>query len=242
MAPTPLTLAPWTASTPRGRLAGCSAAASLRATASTGFRAPSLPQLGFNTIVFAGSVESGLSVSGHLEDGAAWEYFGRGRRDLQHETARSVTAGIVLTPHPDVTLSADAFWIDLEDRITLTAYGTDCAGVDADGCARLSWERQLPPTISDIKFYDNVVDTRTTGLDAVARYDTTLMRGDLSLTGALHFNETEITDGRESIGSATQSYIEEGNPRLRHRVAADWTGAAVDLHLALNYFGKTASQ
>ena len=53
---------------------------SLRSTASTGFRAPSLPQLGFNTIVFSGSPESGFSVSEHLEDGAAREYFGRGAR------------------------------------------------------------------------------------------------------------------------------------------------------------------
>ena len=219
-----------------------SPAASLRATASTGFRAPSLPQLGFNTIVFSGSPETGLSVSGHLEDGAARKYFGQGRENLQHETSRSLTAGIVLTPHPDVTLSADAFWIGLEDRITLTSYTTDCAAADAGGCSRLSRERQLPPTISDIKFYDNVVDTQTTGLDVVARYDTSLLEGELTLTGALHFNETEITDGRESIGSATQSYIEQGNPRQRHRVAADWSGNPLDLHLGLNYFGKTASQ
>ena len=219
-----------------------SSAASLRATASTGFRAPSLPQLGFNTIVFSGNPESGLSVSGHLEDGAAKQYFGRGRENLQHETSRSLIAGIVLTPHPDVTLSADAFWIDLDDRITLTGYTTDCAGVDADGCARLSQERRLPPTISDIKFYDNVVDTRTTGLDVVARYDRALLIGELTLTGALHFNETEITAGREAISSGTQSYIEEGNPKQRHRVAADWIGEALGLHLGLNYYGKTASQ
>ena len=219
-----------------------SPAVSLRSTASTGFRAPSLPQLGFNTIVFSGSPESGLSVSGHLEDGAAREYFGRGRENLQHETSRSLIAGIVLTPHPGVTLSADAFWIGLEDRITLTGYATDCAGADADGCARLARERRLPPTISDIKYYDNVVDTRTTGLDVVARYDTSMRNGDLTLSGALHFNETEITDGRESVGSATQSYIEKGNPRQRHRVAADWSGDALDLHLGLNYHGETASQ
>ena len=219
-----------------------SAGASLRATASTGFRAPSLPQLGFNTIVFSGSPETGLSVSGHLEDGAANKYFGQGSENLQHETSRSLTAGIVLTPHPDVTLSADAFWIDLDDRITLTSYTTDCAGADANGCARLSQERRLPPTISDIKFYDNVVDTRTTGVDVVARYDRVLLTGELTLTGALHFNETEITAGREAISSGTQSYIEEGNPKQRHRVAADWMGDPFDLHLGLNYYGKTASQ
>ena len=218
-----------------------SSAASLRATASTGFRAPNLPELGFNTIIFSGGGEGGLSVTAVLEDGAANQFFGRGPADLQHETSSSLIGGIVLTPHPDVTISADAFWIGLEDRITSTVYVPDCGGTDAAGCAALLAERQLP-RITNIQYRDNLVDTRTTGLDVVARYDSALLTGDLTLTGALHFNETEITAGRESIGSATQSYIEEGNPKQRHRVAADWIGDALDLHLGLNYYGETASQ
>ena len=60
-----------------------SSAASLRATASTGFRAPSLPELGFNTIIFSGggNPEGGLSVTAaNLEDGAANQFFGLGAR------------------------------------------------------------------------------------------------------------------------------------------------------------------
>ena len=219
-----------------------SPAASLRATASTGFRAPSLPELGFNTIVFSGGSE-GLSVTTHLEDGAANQFFGLGPANLQHETSRSLIAGIVLTPHPNVTISADAFWIGLEDRITLVVYDQlQCDGVDAVGCASLIEDRQLPPKITKIQYYDNSVDTRTTGLDVVARYDRALLTGELMLTGALHFNETEITAGRETINSATQSFIEEGKPRQRHRIAADWTGDALDLHFGLNYYGKTSPQ
>ena len=218
-----------------------SSAVSLRATASTGFRAPSLPELGFNTIIFSGSGAEGLSVTAVLEDGAANQFFGLGAENLQHETSRSLIAGIVLDPHPDITISADVFWIDLDDRITITVYEPDCGGVNAGGCASLLAERQLP-RITKIQYYDNLVDTRTTGLDLVARYDRALLNGELALTGALHFNETEIIAGRESIGSATQSYIEAGNPQQRHRVAADWMGDALDLHLGLNYYGQTASQ
>lgn len=218
-----------------------SSAVSLRATASTGFRAPNLPELGFNTIIFSGGGSEGLSVTAVLEDGAVNQFFGRGPADLQHETSSSLIGGIVLTPHPDVTISADAFWISLEDRITSTVYEPECDGADAAGCTALLAERQLP-RITNIQYRDNLVDTRTTGLDVVARYDSALLTGDLTLTGALHFNETEITAGRELIGSATQSYIEEGNPKQRHRVAADWMGDALDLHLGLNYYGETASQ
>ena len=219
-----------------------SSAASLRATASTGFRAPSLPELGFNTITFGGgNPEGGLSVTANLEDGAANRYFGLGPEDLQHETSRSLIAGIVLTPHPDVTLSADAFWIEIDDRITRRSVAVTCDGGQAAACQQLSAERGLP-RISNVGFYDNAVDTRTTGLDVVARYDRTLLNGELALTGALHFNETEIIAGRDNIGGHTQSYIEDGTPQQRHRAAADWMGNALDLHLGLNYYGKTASQ
>ena len=218
-----------------------SSAASLRATASTGFRAPSLPELGFNTITFGGgNPEKGLSVTANLEDGAANRYFGLGPATLQHETSRSLIAGIVLTPHPDVTLSADAFWIEIDDRITRRSVDVTCDGDQAAACRQLSEERELPE-ITNLGFYDNAVDTRTTGLDVVARYDRALLTGELTLTGALHFNETEIVAGRENIGDHTQSYIEEGNPKQRHRVAADWMGDALDLHLGLNYYGKTES-
>ena len=217
-----------------------SSAASLRATASTGFRAPSLPELGFNTITFGGgNPEGGLSVTANLEDGAANRYFGLGPATLQHETSRSLIAGIVLTPHPDVTLSADAFWIEIDDRITRRSVEVTCDGGQAAACQQLSAERGLP-RISHVGFHDNAVDTRTTGLDVVARYDRALLTGELALTGALHFNETEIIAGRDNIGGHTQSYIEAGNPKQRHRAAADWTGDALDLHLGLNYFGKTA--
>ena len=217
-----------------------SPAASLRATASTGFRAPSLPELGFNTITFGGgNPEEGLSVTANLEDGAANRYFGLGPANLQHETSRSLIAGIVLHPHPDVTISADAFWVEIDDRLTRRSVQVTCDGDQAAACQQLSEERELP-RISNVGFYDNAVDTRTTGLDVVARHDGNFLGGGLTLTGALHFNETEIIAGRENIGGHTQSYIEKGNPQQRHRVAADWTDDTFDLHMGLNYYGKAA--
>ena len=195
--------------------------ASLRATASTGFRAPSLPELGFNTIVFEGTAQGGLTVTASLEDGAADRFFGLGSQNLQHETSRSLSAGMVLTPGSEVSISADVFWIEVSDRIVATSYTPDCNGDDAVGCGMLIAERQLP-RITKIQFYDNVVDTRSTGLDVVTTHDRDFLSGELILIGALHFNETEITAGHDNIASHSQSYIEEGNPRQRHLLAADW--------------------
>ena len=102
-------------------------------------------------------------------------------------------------------------------------------------------ERQLP-RITDIQFYDNVVDTRTPGLDGVATHDRDSLSGELTLTGALHFNETEITAGRDNFAPYRQSYIEEGNPRQRRRLAAGAADETFDLPLGVNYFGKAVRQ
>ena len=220
---------------------------SLRATASTGFRAPSLPQLGFNTIIFGGGgAEGGLSVTAHLEDGAAHNFFGVGSETLRHEESRSVSAGLVWAPRTNLSLTADAYHIDLKDRVTLVKYGVnqglDCAGTDEEACRKLIRERQLP-RISDVQFFDNAVDTRTTGLDVVANLSRDFMGGDLLLTGALHFNRTEVTAGQDRIGNATRSFIERGNPRQQHRIHANWSdGGSFEFNVGVNYFGKSAPQ
>ncbi len=222
-------------------------AISLRATASTGFRAPSLPQLGFNSIIFGGGgTEGGLSVTAHLEDGAAHNFFGIGSETLKHEESNNVSAGLAWTPGADFSLTADLYRVDLKDRITLVTYGVnqglDCAGADHEACQRLTRERELP-RISKIQYFDNAVDTRTTGFDVVASHSSELMGGDLILTGALHYNRTEITAGRDRIGNATRSFIERGNPRQQHRIHASWRdGGPFELNFGVNYFGKAAPQ
>ncbi|MYE18331.1 MAG: TonB-dependent receptor [Rhodospirillales bacterium] len=215
---------------------------SLRATASTGFRAPSLPQLGFNTIVFSGDSAGGLSVTSHLEDGAAFEFFGEGSPDLQHETSRNLSFGAVWTPSPDLSISADIYRIDIRDRITLVKHDPDCAAADAAACGRLAAERGIQH-ITNIQFFANAVDTTTSGLDIVASRDWPFMEGQFTLSGTLHFNETDIDKEIETISSSTKSYIEEGTPRQRHRISGSWTDDdMLELNLGVNYFGKASPQ
>ncbi len=218
---------------------------SLRATASTGFRAPSLPQLGFNTIVFGGgsAADGGLSVTAHLEDGAAHNFFGFGPETLGHEESRNVSAGVAWDPGiGGLSLSADVYLIEVKDRITLLQRTPDCSGALRDQCTKLVTERQLP-RITKIQFFDNALDTRTTGLDVVAEHRRAFASGDLTLTGALHFNRTRITAANDGVGEPTRSFVERGNPRQRHRIHASWTdGEKYDLDIGVNYFGKSAPQ
>ena len=219
-------------------------AVTVRGTASTGFRAPSLPQLGYNTVSFIGGGEGKLSVTANLDDGTARRVFGVGPSTLQHETSRNISAGFTWSVSPELSFSADAYRIQLDDRITnvgASVEDTNCFPRHMNEvCENFANERRLPP-ISNISYFDNAVDTKTEGFDFVVSYDTAMLNGDLSLIGSLHFNRTKITSGSSRISGHVRSYIEEGNPREKYRLAAFWTdGDAFDLSLTLNYFGKAA--
>ena len=68
--------------------------AALRAAVSTGFRAPGLPQRGFNTLGFVGS-SGGLQSNGFLPEGDPIACADFGACSLSHETSRSRTGGLV---------------------------------------------------------------------------------------------------------------------------------------------------
>lgn len=219
--------------------------ASLRAVASTGFRAPSLPQRGFNSIGFqGGNAEGGLSVTANLEEGAAHEFLDVGPARLGHESSRNFSAGLVWSPGASLSMSADVYHIEVSDRIVLLSQGcgSDPGQIPEGKCAALATSRGLP-RLTNVQYFDNAADTRTTGLDVVARHEQGFAGGRLALTGALHFNRTEITASSANLQSHARSYIESGNPRQQHRMSAKWTsGGSLDLHFGLNYYGKAAPQ
>ena len=213
---------------------------SLRAAASTGFRAPSLPQRGFNSIGFQGTKDGRIGVTANLEEGAARQNVKLGPGKLDHESSRNLSAGFVWTPSPTFSLSADAYRIDVDDRIVvLTA---DCGAreneIPVTTCVELADKRDLP-NLTTVQFFDNAADTRTVGLDIVARHEQDFGAGTLALSAALHFNRTGILQASAILPGDARSFIEYGNPRQQHRLAASWDdGTQFDAHVGLNYFGK----
>lgn len=215
---------------------------SLRAAASTGFRAPSLPQRGFNSITFGSGDAALLSVTANLEEGAARQYFSVGPTKLDHESSRNVSAGVVWSPTPSFSLSADVYRIEVDDRIVVLRADCGKGEISVTECEKLVKDRNLPD-LTTVQYFDNAADTRTAGLDVVARHEQAFAGGTLALSGALHFNRTKITRSSDHLTPYARSFIEEGNPRQQHRVAANWNdGEQLDVHVGLNYYGKAAPQ
>ena len=209
----------------------------LRGALSTGFRAPSLSQRRFNSILFVGS-ETGLSTVFAVNEGhSVARAFGVD--SLDHEISENLSAGLVLSLD-DATLSIDAYQTNIEDRV-VRSRGIDCAGITACDAAR----------VGTAAFFFNGVDTETQGADFSVRWGTPVAGGHLLLSANANVNKTEIVAGKvppgapgdlsfsDYYGGWTAEVLEHGQPRRQANVTADWEHAIYGGLLRLNHFGAT---
>ena len=158
-------------STLTGKLAGLYRATDrirLRATASTGFRAPTPGQANLWALQTAGDgnelVETGQLPPTHPISSAL------GGKELTEETARSLSLGTVMDLSSELTLTLDYFDITLEDRISITgniAISQEIQDI-MDEANLLGGVMNL----QEVKFFSNDFDTRTRGIDMLLAYDT----------------------------------------------------------------------
>src|SRR5207244_965032 len=104
----------------------------LRSAISTGFRAPSLNQSYYSSVVtnFKADPVTGNPVP--FEIGIfpvnSREARALGARPLRPESSRNFSAGFAVTPVDNLTFTSDVYYIAIDDRITITGFlgdGTD---------------------------------------------------------------------------------------------------------------------
>jgi iron complex outermembrane recepter protein len=154
-----------------------------RATASTGFRAPSLQQQFFSTV----TSQSSGGVLVNIGTFAVSDPVARalGSQPLRPEKSRNLSGGIVLTPGAGFTLSVDAFHIDIDDRIALseTLSGTAVTAIlRAAGITNASQAR----------FFTNALDTTTKGYEITANWQHRFESGKLALTAGYARFDTDV--------------------------------------------------
>lgn len=215
----------------------------LRATASSGFRAPSLAQQGYqavtSTIINGEFVERGTFPTTSPAAQAL------GAAPLKAESSTSYSVGLVLQPLDRLYLTVDAYQIDIDDRITLsTNITTNAAATTLLGSLGL-------PQVTAFSYFTNGLDTRTRGVDAVASYTVPFSASSLELTAAYSYNETEVQKvsgspavfqglgitqsliGRDEIGR-----IEDTYPRDKSIVSGTWRSDRWELGLAATRYGS----
>lgn len=159
----------------------------LRASVSTGFRAPSLVQIYYNSVYT--NVVSGVPIDQFIASNNSNVTRALGIPSLKEETSLNAAAGFTLKLGKSFTATVDGYYIDVKDRIVLT--GTFDATDDA-------LPQSVRTALSNLKvgaaqFFTNAVDTRTTGVDIVLSYSRYFGEHRLRASLAANYNNMEIT-------------------------------------------------
>ncbi|UXI67860.1 TonB-dependent receptor plug domain-containing protein [Tahibacter amnicola] len=226
---------------------------SIRGTASTGFRAPSVQQQYFS------QVSTNLNSAGVLTDTITARqgsglYNAFGLKPLQEEESKNYSVGFIFKPTNEFSLTLDFYKIRIDDRIVFSgaigpeANSTSCT--DATVCPIAVLLR--PFNVGQATFFTNAIDTDTKGVDIVTEYNTELANGaKVGVSTAFNFNQTEVlrVNSPSSLfpasvifGQEQITLIEEGQPRQRATIGGNYGIGAWRADLAFNYYGSVAGE
>lgn len=221
----------------------------LRASASTGFRAPTLHQIYTQKAQYSFVPGQGIQVGG-LVSNVSREANLLNVPQLDAEKSTNITVGLGSRPNENLNFTVDYYNIAVKDRIVLsTEIGATAAGnttLDAILTAN---------NLSDLSFFVNALNTRTSGIDVVANYKNISMgRGSLSFNLAGNYTIENKRDGNVKnpsiVESAGQSVVNEtqealffsSRPKTKWILGADYNLGKFIFSLNNTYFGKTTFQ
>ncbi|MCS6969100.1 MAG: TonB-dependent receptor [Cytophagales bacterium] len=194
----------------------------LRSTVSTGFRAPSLPQIYFNSTVTnfinAQPVEVLIARNNSPVTRAL------GIPPLKQETSLNGSLGLTITPLDNLTLTIDGYYAKIDNRVVLTGQFSD---QDPDIGQEL---RRL--RVGKAQFFTNAIATTTQGLDIVVVHNASIGKGKLTSTLAANFNRLTIDQVKTSprLAGKEDIYFD-----LRERYFAIAAAPQSKINLTLDY-------
>lgn len=159
----------------------------LRASASTGFRAPTPGQSNFtrlSTELFGGELTQVGLIPPTTEVARFY-----GGEALQPEESENVSVGIVLTPLDNVSVTLDYFRIDVDDRIEV---GPRFEVTDEDRQQLIDLGIPGATDFSAIQFYTNDIALRSEGWDLAVNYEHRWNAAGTTLVNVA-VNHTEVT-------------------------------------------------
>ncbi len=221
-----------------GKLAGrieVSGNLAFRGSISTGFRAPTPGQQNaFNVSTQWAPELMDLVNNGTIPSTSRVAAL-RGGKQLEAEKSLNVAVGTVLE-RGSLTLTADLFRIDLEDRLGVTQlFALRPAEVEQLLLEGITSAANL----ANFRFFANDFKTRTQGLDLVAGWRPGVFGGRTRLALAFNLTETEVVAWNpELLDNRRIREIEEALPDIRWNVSIDHAVGRFDLLARLGYFDK----
>ncbi|CAL2106964.1 iron complex outermembrane recepter protein [Tenacibaculum sp. 190524A02b] len=218
----------------------------LRASYSTGFRAPSLHQ------VYLSNVQTLISNNTISNQGTFNNISpvirGLGVAPLFAETSKNISAGITVKASSNFSISLDYYNVRVDDRVLFTG---EITGVDDNGNPNAAVQQVLDDnSVTSIKFFVNAVNTITQGLDYTMRLkNLDFASGKLGFNAALNVNRTEI-EGQvktpESLANyknkifnrKEQSRIISARPNMKFLFGANYKIGDLTANINNTYFGE----
>jgi iron complex outermembrane recepter protein len=212
----------------------------IRATASTGFRAPTPGQLfsertsqGLDTTTLNIFTSGRFSPQGAVADVIS-QRDGVDIRPLEPEESDNVTAGLAWNSHFGLTATLDVYQIDVTNRLSTS---TTFAVTDAERAEFAALGVAGAESITRVNFFQNDFDTRSKGLDLVLSYGLPVGPGQLNLTGAYNYNKTEVTGGDFASNATNADRFEKGSPENTGNLQATYEVGKWDVFGRMRYYG-----
>lgn len=204
----------------------------LRASTSTGFRAPTVGQANVSNV--RTEANQGVLVDIGVLPPTNPVAVLKGATELEPEESTSYALGVVYTGY-DFFVTADYYRIEVDDRISqsdaIDVTPADIALLKAAGVTGID-------SLTSITYLTNDFDTRTQGIDVVANYSMDAFDGRSSFALAYNWNDTEVTKFSDITGAFRVSRLENDLPN--HRATFTWTQSwdSWSMFLRSNYYGS----
>nr|WP_314539426.1 TonB-dependent receptor [uncultured Massilia sp.] len=200
----------------------------VRASYSTGFRAPTPGQLNTN------STSQGLDTktllvfsSGRLSNNDPLAIL-LGAKPLQPEKSKNLSLGLAWKTKLGLSGSVDVYDIKVRDRFSTSASFAVPAGV------------ANPLHYTSVTYFTNDFDTTTQGVDLVGNYTRRVGEGRINSTLAWNYNRTRVDGGKSGIATNDSQRIvfEERLPRQKATFGTTYERGAWSALVRVRHYGS----
>jgi iron complex outermembrane receptor protein len=205
-----------------------------RATASTGFHAPTPGQSNVETVstTFLPGQTTNVQIGTYPVGSAIAQYYGA--TALRPEESTNLALGAVMTFPDQSLLTVDAYRINVRHRISLSTQ----FNVTAADIAKLPALAFVGPG-GVVQYFTNAFDTRTEGVDVVATHVFQIASGRLSTAVAYNYNTASVPRyDPQIIDQARIVNVKHYAPNNRVNLNADYRIGRFEASLHENYYGS----
>lgn len=214
----------------------------LRASASTGFRAPSLQQINFSSTFT--TVQGGQIAEVKIAPNYSPITQAAGIPELKEEKSVNASVGFSWKPLRELSITLDGYWVQVKDRVVLSGqFDADDPSLDPNFTSTLKGLN-----VSLAQFFANAVNTTNKGIDLVIDYNKQMenSRFRALLTANVQdmtIDKVNLPDlladfGETFLSDREKTFILASAPSAKMAVNLEYGINGFTIGTRLNYFGK----